>query len=203
VVTYFVFVLLVLSVVAYLVFNQVEKEMAKTWCPQDHIWLMFAGALLLLWAAFRAWDGLAHTSAHSLREEIADLKLQLARQKRRYLTSDQRAAFVEALRDSGEPICINVVYHHLDAEAESYAAQFSAVLVPERLGCAPIPLDDIPADLEGVVVRVNNRSVPHLVQRLSGALTKARIDHRIEPLTGKRVLLVPRDYFDLTIGRMN
>jgi threonine/homoserine/homoserine lactone efflux protein len=69
--------------------------MAKLWCPEDNVWLTFAGGLLLLWAAFRAWDSqrqLAQKSSpDSLRHELAELKLQLAQQKRRRLTSDQRS----------------------------------------------------------------------------------------------------------------
>jgi hypothetical protein len=135
-----------------------------------------------------------------LRDEIAKLRLQLAQQEGRQLTSEQRAALVAALKESDEPIHINIVYKHLDAEAESYAAQFSAVLLPLRLAGQPFPVSDIPDGLDGVVIRVNGGLVPHFAQRLSGALTKAKINHRIEPLTEERAALVPPDYCDLAIG---
>jgi len=89
---------------------------------------------------------------------------------------------------------------HLDDEAEGYAAQFSATLIPARLAGAPIPLDDIPANLEGVAVRTNG-SVPRAAQRLLDALATAKIAHRIEPLTGVRASIAPPDYFDLAIGK--
>ena len=72
-----------------------------------------------------------------MRDEIAKLRLQLAQQGRQ-LTSEQRAALVAALTEADEPIRINIVYNHLDAEAESYASQFSAVFLP--LGFAAVPL---------------------------------------------------------------
>ena len=214
-------VLLVLPIAAHFASNGMKRELAKLWRPEDHVWLMFAGALLLLWAAFRVWDEQRELTVELLRvwaspggegqpespslspgDETAELKLQLAQQKGRYLTSDQRAQLVAALKEADEPIRINVVYHHLDAEAESYAKQFSAVLLTERFAGALIPFDDLPDDLDGVVIRVNGGLLPHLAQRLSDALSKAKIDHRIEPLTGERAVLAPPDYFDLAIGEM-
>ena len=94
-----------------------------------------------------------------------------------------------------------MVYDHLDYEAETYAAQFSAVLKPGRFASDPIPLDDIPADIEGVVIRTNGTSVSHLAHRFSTALTDAKIAHQIQPLTGVRATLAPAQYFDLAIGR--
>ncbi len=49
-------VLLVLPIAAHFASNGMKRELAKLWRPEDHVWLMFAGALLLLWAAFRVWD---------------------------------------------------------------------------------------------------------------------------------------------------
>jgi len=108
---------------------------------------------------------------------------------------------IQSLRDSDEPVYITVVYDHLDYEAETYAAQFSAVLKPGRFASDPIPLDDIPADIEGVVIRTNGTSVSHLAHRFSTALTDAKIAHQIQPLTGVRATLAPAQYFDLAIGR--
>jgi hypothetical protein len=187
-------ILLVLPIVAYFAPSRINWQMAKLWPPENHIWLMFAGALLVAWAAFRVWD--------EQRELIAELRLQLARREGRHLTSEQRVALVTALKESDEPIRINIVYNHLDAEAEAYAAEFSAVLLPLRFAGAPIPVSDIPDGLGSVVIRVNSESVPPLAQRLSNALTGAKIDHRTERLTGERALLAPSNYFDLAIGRM-
>jgi hypothetical protein len=200
------FVVFVLPIAEYFVSNQAKREMAKLWRPEDDVWLTFAGGLLLLWAAFRAWDTqqqLGHKSSpDSLRNELAELKLQLAQQKRRRLTSDQRSALIEALKDSGEPFRVNMIYHHLDDEAEEYARQFSAALLPERLAGGATP-DDVPADLEGVVVRVKDlQAIPRGAQRLSNALTKAGVDHQLASLTGVRAALAPSDYFDLAVGRM-
>jgi hypothetical protein len=200
------FVVFVLPIAEYFVSNQTKREMAKLWRPEDDVRLTFAGGLLLLWAAFRAWDTqqqLGHKSSpDSLRNELAELKLQLAQQKRRRLTSDQRSALIEALKDSGEPFRVNMIYHHLDDEAEEYARQFSAALLPERLAGGATP-DDVPADLEGVVVRVKDlQAIPRGAQRLSNALTKAGVDHQLASLTGVRAALAPSDYFDLAVGRM-
>jgi hypothetical protein len=200
------FVVFVLPIEEYFVSDEAKREIAKLWRPEVDVWLTFAGGLLLLWAAFRAWDTqrqLGHKSSpDSSRHELAELKLQLAQQKRRHLTADQRSALVEALKDSGEPLRINVVYHHLNDEAEEYARQFSAALLPERFAGGATP-DDIPADLEGVVLRVKDlHAIPPGARRLSNALTKAGIDHQLAPLTGVRAALAPSDYFDLAIGRM-
>jgi hypothetical protein len=198
------FVLFVLPLTASFAPNEAKEEMAKLWRPERGIWLTFAGALVLLWAAFRAWNEQwqlsRESSSVSLRTEIADLRLPLAQQKRRYPSSAQRVALVAELRDSGEPIHIIVVYHHLDDEAEGYAVQFSATLIPARLAGAPIPLDYIPADLEGVAEeRMAQFHAPH-----SGsldALATAKIAHRIEPLTGVRARIATPNYFDLAIGK--
>jgi hypothetical protein len=200
------FVAFVLSLAEYFVSDRSKREMAKWWRPENDVWLTFAGGLLLLWAAFRAWDSqrqlAQRLSPDSLRHELAELKLQLAEQKRRRLTSDQRSALVEALKESGEPLRINVVYHHLNDEAEEYARQFSAALLPERFAGGATP-DDIPADLEGVVLRVKDlHAIPPGAQRLSNALTKAGVGHQLASLTGVRSALAPSDYFDLAIGRM-
>jgi hypothetical protein len=198
-------ILLVAPLAAYYLPAPKEQGIGNFWIPEERIWPTFAGALLMLWAAFRAWEERSQpasgSSVDSLRTEIADLRRQLDAQKRRYLTSDQRTALVQALRESGEPIHITVVYDHLDYDAEAYAAQFSAVLKPARFAGDPIPLDDIPANLEGVVIRTNGTSVSTLAQRFSGALTKAKIAHQIQPLTGVRAHLAPSDYFDLVIAR--
>jgi hypothetical protein len=130
-------------------------------------------------------------------DEIAEL-----RQQGRHLTSEQRVAFVTALSAYDEPIHIDIVYNHLDAEAEAYAAQFSALLVPLGFAGSFVPVSDIGSGLEGLVVRVNSESIPTLALRLLNALIKAKIDHRIERLTGDRALLSPDDYFDLAVGQM-
>jgi hypothetical protein len=122
---------------------------------------------------------------------------------RRSLNSDQRVALLGALKNSGEPFRIILVYHHLNHETEEYANQFSAALSPERFAGDAIPTDDLPSDLEGVVVRVQRFStMPLGAQRLVDALTAAGIDHRVALLTGQRAALAPSDYFDLAIGRM-
>jgi hypothetical protein len=200
------FVVFVLPLVEYFVADQAKREVAKLWRPEDDVWLTFAGGLLLLWAAFRAWDTQRqlgyNSSPDSLRHELAELKLQIAQQKRRHLSSDQRSALVEALKDSGEPFRINMTYHNLDDEAEEYARQFSAALLPERFAGGATP-DHIPADVEGVVIRVKNlHAIPPGAQRLSNALTKAGVDHQLASLTGVRAALAPSDYFDLAIGRI-
>jgi hypothetical protein len=187
--------------------SKAKQGMAELWRLEDNICSVFAGAFLLLWAAFRAWNEqqqlARESSPDSMRHEIAELKLQLAQQKRRYLTSDQRAVLVAALKESGEPIRVNVVYYHLNDEAEGYARQFSAALLPVRFAGDPLPTDDIPADLQGVVLRIKDpHSIPPGAQRLSNALTKAGIAHRFAALTGLRAVLAPPDYFDLAIGRM-
>jgi hypothetical protein len=176
-------VLFTIPIVAYFALPRINSQMAGLGPPDNLIWWVFAGAILLLWAAFRVWD---------------DQWLQLARQRGRHLTSEQRMALVTALKESDEPIRVNIVYNHLDAEAEAYAAEFSAVLLPLRFAGAPIPVSEDP---EGVVIRVNSESVPPFAERLSNALTRAQIDHRIERLTGERALL-ESDYFDLAIGQM-
>ena len=199
------------------------SETAKVWSLKNNIWLTFAGALLLLWAAFRVWDELRELAVRLLREvwaspgmdgqpespslsadpsrdEIAKLRLQLAQQDGRQLTYEQRATLVAALQESDQPIHVNIVYNHLDAEAESYAAQFSAVLLPLRFAGVPLPFSDIPDGLVGVVIRLNSEPVPSPAQRFSDALTRAKINHRIEPLTGERAVLAPPDYFDVAIG---
>ena len=71
-----------------------------------------------------------------------------------------------------------------------------------RLAGEPIALDDLLADLDGVVIRING-STPHLPQRLSDALNSAAIAHQIKPLIGACAGLAPADYFDLAIGRAN
>jgi hypothetical protein len=91
------------------------SEMAKGWLLENDIWLTFVGALLLLWAAFREWDELRELavkllreawaspggdgqtespslSPDALRDEIAKLRLQLAEQEGRQLTSEQSGA---------------------------------------------------------------------------------------------------------------
>jgi hypothetical protein len=97
-------VLFVLPLTASFAPNDAKEEMAKLWRAEHGIWLTCGGALVLLWAAFRAWDEqrqiARESSLESLRTEIAELRLQLAQQKRRYLTADQRAALVTELRES-------------------------------------------------------------------------------------------------------
>jgi hypothetical protein len=197
---WFGFAISVLPVAEYVMSNLANEDMSKIWPPEYDVWLTFPGGLLLLWAAFRAWD--REPSADSLRQEVAELKLQLAQQKRRYLTSDQRSALLAALKASDGPIRFNVVYDHLNDEAEEYARQFSAALLPERFAGGAIPSDDIPPNVKGVVLRVNHHDIPAAAQRLSRALTKAGIDHDVAHLTGVRASLVPHDYFDLAIGPM-
>jgi hypothetical protein len=183
------FVMLVLPPAERLVY-------AKMLPAEDDVWLSIAGALLLLWAAFRAWE--EQPSANSLENDPPPVQ-----PKRRSLTSDQRVALLGALKNSGEPFRIILVYHHLNHETEEYANQFSAALSPERFAGDAIPTDDLPADLEGVVVRVQRFStMPVGAQRLVDALTAAGIDHRGALVTGQRAALAPSDYFDLAIGRM-
>jgi hypothetical protein len=198
-------VLFVLPLTASFAPNDAKEEMAKLWREEHGIWSTCGGALVLLWGAFRAWDEqrqiARESSLESLRTEIAELRLQLAQQKRRYLTADQRAALVTELRESGEPIHVIVVYHHMDEEAEAYAAQFSAALMPARVAGTPIPVDDISVNFEGVAIGTNGSRLPHGAQRLSGALAAAKIARRIEPLTGVRASIATPDYFDLAIGK--
>ena len=59
---------------------------------EDDVWLSIAGALLLLWAAFRAWE--EQPSAISLENDPPPVQ-----PKRRSLNSDQRVALLGALRE--------------------------------------------------------------------------------------------------------
>jgi hypothetical protein len=217
-------VVFILPIVAYFVPSGMMSDAAKMWSLQNDILFSSVGALMLLWTTFRVWDELWKAAAtlrralsansrngeassrsltpDALLDEIADLRLHIAQQRGRRLTSEQRAALVAALEESDEPIRVNIVYNHLDAETEAYAAQFSAVLLPLRFVGQPIPVSDIPTGLAGVVIRTTGGLVPHLAQRLSSALSRASIDHRIEPLTGERAVLAASDYFELTIGEM-
>lgn len=61
---------------------------------EDDVWLSIAGALLLLWAAFRAWE--EQPSAISLENDPPPVQ-----PKRRSLNSDQRVALLGALKNSG------------------------------------------------------------------------------------------------------
>jgi len=89
-------IILVAPVSAYFLDNPQEHEIENFWRPVNHIWPTFAGVLLILWATFQAWDEQTQpaspASLDSLRAEIAELRLQLDARKRRYLTSNQRAA---------------------------------------------------------------------------------------------------------------
>ena len=213
--------LLIVPIAAYFPSRGIKRDLPGLWRTEDYIWPMFAGALLLLWAAFLEWNQQRALSLKLLRaewarsERVGEPELELPsfpllsldeiaelRHRGRHLASEQRVALVTALSESVEPIHVDIVYYYLDAEAEAYAAQFAALLVPLRFAGSFVPVSDFSGGLEGVVVRVNSESIPPPALRLLNALTSAKIDHRMERLTGGRALLSPPDYFDLAIGRM-
>ena len=113
-------VLFIFPTVAQFVPRTIMSDTVKVGSLENDIWLSFAGAFLLLWAAFREWDELRELavkllreawaspggdgqpespslSPDALRDEIAKLRLQLTQQEGRQLTSEQRAALVAAL----------------------------------------------------------------------------------------------------------
>jgi hypothetical protein len=166
----------------------------------------------LFWATYKAWkeenDGrlkAEQASPEVLRNEIAALKADLESQKHRTLSAKQRSDLEAAIRDTlkdNEYLGFSSYYNWLDPEAEQYARQFAAVFVPLSVSGVPGPTQDVPPDLEGLVIGVKDaRTIPRNAQRLSDALTKANITHRFGTVTGHRNSLLKDDHVELLVGR--
>ena len=63
--------LLIFPIAAYFPSRGIKRDLPGLWRTEDYIWLMFAGALLLLWAAFLEWNQQRELSLKLLRAEWA------------------------------------------------------------------------------------------------------------------------------------
>ena len=114
------------------------------------------------------------------------------RSGQRVVTKEQRAILKATMQ-----ISVPVFYNQLNPESEHYARDLA-----EALGAGvPMAASDVSNDMEGLLVGFQGQStVPELAEQLSGALTKAGIQNRIE---FRKLIagLPPGGTFYLAVGR--
>jgi len=144
-------------------------------------------------------------SPSELRNDIAELKAELERQKPRILTEEQRKTFVDLLKPAlwAIPDWRGVQYRVRpdNPEAVDYAAQFIATLYPAGLSAGAFMFSqDIALDLRGLVIQVaDTNRPPREATLLLETLQKAGIEARIGALRIAPVLDVEHGYA-LAIG---
>jgi hypothetical protein len=177
----------------------------------------------VFWATYKAWkeQNDARIAAEKLtppelQKEVRELaqqleqtKADLASQRRRTLSSEQReilsAACAADLRaNPTEPLRFGVYYNLWNTEAGEYAINLCEIFSSAGMSGVPTSTNEaeIASNLEGVIIRMKDvRTPPNGATRLSALLKKGLISHGSRALNGPRSFPIKEDYFDLVIGR--
>jgi hypothetical protein len=141
----------------------------------------------------------------ALERQVATLQNQLGRR----LSNKQRETLrevIQGIATNFRPTCA-IYYHWLDREAQQYALQLAQVLIPLGVSGVPGGTQEITDNVEGLVIRIKDHNasvpVPPSAMRLSEALTKANIPHRVANRfpSGPPPFPLDDNYFDLSVGR--